>query len=120
MKKKEMDIFLVGAIMGAFLGIMLTPKSGKRMRECFMDMMRGMDNDFKKSIKDLEQDIMELDKEKSFKRAKEKSNTIIKKADELVDSAVKNGNSKLKKMAGDVQKKANIITESVLDNLESQ
>ena len=71
-----------------------------------------------KNIKNLEEEINDLDKEKNFDKAKEKAENILEQADSLVDSAIREKKPKLKKMASDMQKKARAVTESVLDNLE--
>ena len=116
--KKDCELFLCGTIIGSVIGMMLSPKCGKEMREDMMKIIEGVDKEFKKTIKTLEEEINDLDKEKNFDKAKEKAENILEQADSLVDSAIKEKKPKLKKMASDMQKKARAVTESVLDNLE--
>ena len=116
--KKDCEWFLCGTILGSIIGMMISPKCGKEMREDMMKIIEGVDKEFNKTIKELEQDINDLDKEKNINKAKEKAENILEQANNLVDSAIKDKKPKLKKMASDMQKKARAVTESVLDNLE--
>ena len=116
--KKDFDIFLLGSFVGMVFGVFLTPKSGKEMRRIFFHKLKDLDEDFMKMIKELEEDICCFDQEKNLKEAKRKADELMKKTDCLVKSASKKNNSALKEIADDIQRKASIVTETVLDNLE--
>ena len=100
MKNKNLEILMVGTIMGIFLGVMFAPKSGKRTREDIMDMMndmKKMDCDdikecFDSKIKEIEDELKDFDKEKVLKTAKKKAECMLQKADELVEEAMEKEN----------------------------
>ena len=109
---------LFGAMIGAFMGVLFTPKTGKEMRKCLFQTMKGVDKEFMKVIDEIEEEITEFQEEKNLKDAKIRADNLIKKSSNLVDAAVKKGNKNLHRMANDVHKKASIVTDTVLDSLE--
>ena len=120
MSKKEkkssgVGKFIAGAAVGATLGILFAPKSGKETRQ---DLKRIFD-DFMKKVKEIDvQEVKEqleakieeirtgladLDREKALKIAKEKATAVKEKCEELVQLAVAKGTPVLEKAADEVR-----------------
>jgi gas vesicle protein len=124
--------FLVGAAIGAGLGILFAPKKGSETRrelkvklDELATKVKGIDvEDVKESIElkieEIKQELSELDKEKVLKLAKAKGKQIKEKSEELVDLAVKKGTPILQKAAEDVREKAIEVVKEVLNKLEKK
>lgn len=129
--KKGTKKFILGAALGAGLGLLFAPKKGKELRADLKVKMDDLINkakdidpnelkeDFDKRIAEIKADLADLDKEKVLKIAKKKGNDIKKKADELVNLAVEKGTPVLKDAAEEVRDKAVEVTKDVLTKLES-
>ena len=72
--------FVLGAAVGAGLGVLFAPKKGEEIK----------------------MELVDLDKEKALEIAKEKGAALKTKAQELVDLAVEKGTPVLKKTANDI------------------
>lgn len=130
MSKKGTGKFVVGALIGAGLGILLAPEKGevtrkqlKKKMDDLINKAKNIDyNDVKdsieKKIKELQKEVEDLDKEKVLKIAKQKGQDIIKKADELVKLAVEKGTPVVQKAAEDVRLKTIDVLEATIDKLE--
>jgi len=131
-KKKGLGKFLLGAAVGAGLGILFAPKKGSETRRELKEKLdelankvKGIDfQDVKESIEtkiaEIKEELADLDKEKALKIAKEKGKAIKKKSEELVDLAVKKGTPVLQKAAEEVREKAVEVVKEVLNKLEKK
>ncbi|MCI6265725.1 MAG: YtxH domain-containing protein [Erysipelotrichaceae bacterium] len=131
-KKSGFGKFLAGIGIGAGLGILLAPKSGKetredlkKMLEKFVEEVKNIDvnevkDEFLKKVDEIKTEIEELDKEKVAKIAKEKAEDLKKKANELVELAKEKGTPVLENAANDVRQKAINVTKDVLKKLENK
>lgn len=99
-KKKGCGKFLVGAALGAGLGLLFAPKKGSDMREDLKNQLDKLLNqikdidteevkkEFDKRVNEIKDDLNDLDKEKVLDLAKEKALVLKDKAEDLVDLAV--------------------------------
>lgn len=106
--------FIAGAAIGASLGILFAPRSGKDTRKALKvkldelaDQIKKIDivevkKEFSRKIEDIKMDLVDLDKEKALEIAAEKANAIKDKAQDLVELAKEKGTPILKKKANDV------------------
>lgn len=131
MSKKGTGKFVLGAALGAGLGLLFAPKKGKDLRKDLKVKMDELVNqvkeidpeelkeDFDKKLEEIKKELEDLDKEKVLKIAKKKGNEIKKKADELVNMAIEKGEPVLKDAAESVRDKAVEVTKDVLTKLEN-
>ena len=133
-KKKEKGFgkFLLGAGLGAGLGILFAPKKGsdtrkelKEKAEEMIQRLKEVDADevrenIEAKIYEIKEQLEELDKEKVLKIAKKKAEEIKDMADELVDYAVEKGTPVLEGTANSIREKAITLTKEVLAKLEKE
>ena len=131
MSKKGAGKFILGAAVGAGLGLLFAPKKGKDLRndlkvkmDDLLNKVKEIDpedlkDEFDKKVDEIKKELEDLDKEKVLKIAKKKCNEIRKKADELVNMAIEKGTPVLKDAAESVRDKAVEVTKDVLKKLES-
>lgn len=131
MNKKGVGKFVLGAAVGAGVGLLFAPKKGKDLRKDLKNKMEELINkakeidpeqlreEFDKKVEEIKKELEDLDKEKVLKIAKKKCSDIKKKTDELVDLAVKKGTPVLKNAAEEVRDKAVEVTKDVLKKLEA-
>lgn len=129
-KKKGCGKFLVGAALGAGLGLLFAPKKGSDMREDLkkqldklLNQIKDIDTEevkkeFDKRVNEIKDDLNDLDKEKVLELAKEKALVLKDKAEDLVDLAVEKGTPVLQKAAEELRIKAIAVTKDVLKKLE--
>lgn len=129
-KKKGCGKFLVGAALGAGLGLLFAPKKGSDMREDLkkqldklLNQIKDIDTEevkreFDKRVNEIKDDLNDLDKEKVLDLAKEKALVLKDKAEDLVDLAVEKGTPVLQKAAEELRVKAIAVTKDVLKKLE--
>ena len=132
MKKKEIGALAIGAAIGVGAGVLLAPKSGKDTREDLKNIteefltkvknikLKDVKEDFNKKIKELEQELKSLDKERVLEIAKEKATAIKIKADDLVDFAIEKKEKALSKTAEEFREKAILVTKDILAKLEDK
>lgn len=130
MAKKGWGKFLIGAGLGAGLGMLFAPKAGsetrKELKVKIDDLvakakeldMNDVTEQVEAKIKDIKKDIKELDKEKVLNLAKEKGEDLKVKATELVNLAKEKGTPILKEAADEVKEKAVSVAKEVILRLE--
>lgn len=131
-KKKGFGKFLIGAGIGAGLGLLFAPKKGTETRrdlkvkmDELIEKAKGIDaKDVKENIEvkiaEIKAELADLDKEKVLKVAKKKAKQIQDASEELVSYAVSKGIPVLEKAADAVRNKAIIVTKEVLNKLEKE
>ena len=129
-KKSGFGKFLVGALVGAGLGMLFAPKSGKELRKDLKDkfdelLAKAKDIDIKEvketveaKVEELKMELADLDKEKVLKIAKAKAKKIGEKATELVEYAKAKGTPVVESLAASAREKAIAVTKDVLAKLE--
>lgn len=131
-KVKTAATILGSAAVGAGLGVLFAPKSGKETRKELKVKIDELVSKAKKlNVEDIqkyvikktnaiEKAIKELDKEKVLSTAKKKALKIEKDAKELVDYVKTKGEKNLEVAANEVHEKAISATKSVLAKLEEK
>ena len=114
MSKKGYGKFVLGAALGAGLGLLFAPKKGEELRKDLKVKLDQLVNqakeidieevkkDFGRKVEDIKMGLVDLDKEKALEIAKEKGAQLKEKAQELYDLAVEKGTPVLKKTANDI------------------
>lgn len=127
-KKSGLGKFILGAGIGACLGVLFAPKSGKETRKELKEKMddliaKAKDIDIEevkvnieKKVEEIKNDLKNLDKETVAATIKEQAKKIKKKADDLVGYAVKKGTPVIEAAAREV--KASTI--KALENLTAK
>ena len=122
MSKNGIEKFALGVVVGATLGVLFAPKSGKETREdlknAFDDLLEKAKNikaedvkaSIEKKVKEIKEGLADLDKEKVLEIAKEKGAALKEKCNELVEYAKEKGTPVVEKTAKDVKHKtANVV-----------
>ena len=131
-KKSGVGKFVLGAAVGAGLGLLFAPRKGSETRKLLKDKMddlvkkvKNIDADevremIEDKIEEIKYELSERDKEKVLAVAKEKGNQIKEKANELVELAVEKGTPVVQKAADDVRTQAIKVVKEVLNKLEKK
>lgn len=131
-KKKGVGKFMLGAAIGAGLGILFAPKKGSETREVLKnkmdDLMKKLKNVDSEEIKstieskldEIKNGLEDLDKEKVIKIAKRKAKQLQTLVEELVDYTVEKGTPIIEKSANVIREKTILVTKEVLKKLEQE
>ena len=130
MKKKNK--FLLGAIVGAGLGLLFAPKRGSETRKDLslklsellekakeIDVKETKEN-FENKIKEIETELKSLDKEKVIKIAKEKSKVLLEKTEDLIKEAKKAGKPVLEDLSKKTKETIIKVNKEIINRLEEK
>lgn len=124
--------FVLGAAIGAGLGILFAPKKGSETRaelkakiDDLVEQAKQIDveevkAEFLNKVDDLKEELADLDREKAIDIAKRKAADLKIKSQELVDLAIEKGSPILRDAADAVREKAVVVTRDVLAKLEKK
>jgi len=132
MSKKGLGKFVLGAMVGAGLGILFAPRSGKETRKILKEKMddlvkkaKELDKEEVKEaviakINEIKEGIKNLDKETAIEIAKKQGKKVRDKAEDLVEYVKEKGTPVMEKTAEGIRSKAIDVTKEVLNKLESK
>lgn len=131
MSKRGSGKFVLGAALGAGLGLLFTTKKGEEIRkeaktkiDEFVANLKEVDTkelkkEFDKKVEEIKKELADLDKEKALDIAKEKGADLKVKAKELVDLAKEKGTPVLKKSAEELLKSVNKASKEALKKFDT-
>ena len=129
-RKNGLGKFVLGAAIGAGIGLLFAPRSGKETRKILKDKMddlvkkaKELDKEEVKAaieakINEIKEGIKNLDKETAVELAKKQGKKIRDKAEELALYVKEKGTPVMEKTADAVRSKAIDVTKEVLNKLE--
>ena len=131
-KNKGIGKFVVGAGVGAALGLLFAPKKGsetredlKRMLDDFVIKAKNIDMDdvretVETKIAEIKEGLAELDKETVLSTAKKQAKKLQDAAEELVNYAIEKGTPVIEKSANAIKKKVIEVSKNVTEKLEKE
>ena len=132
MSKKGMGKFVLGASIGAALGLLFAPKKGEEMRsdvkKALDDMLEKVKNTSAEDVKEtvelkineIKDGIANLDKETVLEEAKKQAKKLQDAASELVDYAIEKGTPIVESSAKAIKKKVAEVSKEVTKKLEKE
>ena len=129
-KKKGYGKFVLGAAVGAGLGILFAPKSGKETRadlkrklDELVDQIKNIDveevkAEFDRKVEEIKEELADMDKEKAIELVKKKGAEAKVKAEELVELAKEKGTPALRRTAQAVLRNVVKVSNDALKKLE--
>ena len=124
--------FILGGMLGAGIGMLLTPKKGEELRKDLSKKITELLNKAKEidteevkeeittKIAEIKDELKDLDKEKALGIAKEKSEELKVKIDDLLKLSKEKGTPILEKAVSEIKKQAVLVTKDVLKKLETE
>lgn len=131
-KKSGLGKFVLGAAVGAAVGVLLAPKKGSETRKDLKNRLDDLVNKAKElnmedvkfaiemKVTEIKNELEDLDKEKVLKIAKKQASNLKDKADELVNYAIEKGTPVLEKAADAIREKTIVVTKEILNKLEKE
>ena len=131
-KKLGLGKFVLGAAVGAGLGILFAHKKGSETRadlknklDELVDQVKKIDveevkKEFDMKVNEIRMELVDLDKEKALDIAKEKAADLKEKAQELYDLALEKGTPVLKKTAKDVLENVIKVSKDTIKKLDKK
>lgn len=131
-KGKGLGKFIIGASVGAALGMLFAPKKGSELRadlknkmDELIDKAKNIDVDevkdyVNKKVTEIRVELADLDKEKALKIAKKKAKELENKCEDLVKYTIEKGTPVLEKTAKELKKKTAGVIREVLNKLEEE
>ncbi len=131
-KKSGLGKFVLGAAVGAGLGILFAPKKGSETRSMLknkldelVEQVKNIDveevkKEFDLKVNEIRMELVDLDKEKALDIAKDKANDLKVKAQELYDLAVEKGTPVLKKTAKEVLENVVKVSKDTIKKLDGK
>ena len=130
-KKSGMGKFVLGAAVGAGLGLLFAPKKGSETRKDLknkFDELVGkikeidveeVKNEFFQKVDAIKAELENLDKEKVLKIAKKKGEDLKNKTEELLALAKEKGTPALEKAASELKDRTIDVLKEVINKLEA-
>ncbi len=130
-KNNGLGKFVGGLAIGAGLGVLFAPKSGKETRRDISEKIKEIIEQAKeidveeiklsitKKAEEIKQELKDLDKEKVLKIAKQKAKKIEKKAEELYKLAIEKGTPILEKTTKELKLATAEALQKIVDKLEA-
>lgn len=131
-KKSGLGKFVLGAAVGAAVGVLLAPKKGSETRKDLKNKLDDLVNKAKElnmedvkfaiemKVTEIKNELEDLDKEKVLKIAKKQASNLKDKADELVNYAIEKGTPVLEKAADAIREKTIVVIKEILNKLEKE
>lgn len=131
MSKRGLGKFVVGAGIGAALGLLFAPKKGeetraqlKQMFEDLMNKVKSIDAEdvkvtVEEKIEELKEGLDSLNKEKVLAEAKKQAKKLQDQAEELVEYAIDKGTPVIEKSANAIKNKVTEVSQEVIDKLSN-